>query len=182
MNTRIILNENQFALTIDRLCYQLIENHKNFEQTVLIGVQPRGIFMGERIVQRLAEITGLTNLLYGKLDITFYRDDFRTSAKPLTASDTSINFSIEGKRVVLIDDVLYTGRTIRAALDALLDYGRPVDVELMVLIDRRMHRHLPIQAKYVGKTVDSIKEEKVKVEWKEESGEDKIIIMTPKNN
>jgi pyrimidine operon attenuation protein / uracil phosphoribosyltransferase len=182
MNTRTILNSDQFALTIDRLCYQLIENHKNFESTVLIGVQPRGVFMGERIVKRLQEISGLDNLLYGKLDITFYRDDFRTSDKPLTANDTSINFSIEGKRVVLIDDVLYTGRTIRAALDALLDYGRPRDVELMVFIDRRLQRHLPIQAKYVGKIVDSIKSEKVKVEWLEESGEDKISIMTPKNN
>jgi pyrimidine operon attenuation protein/uracil phosphoribosyltransferase len=182
MNNRTILSPDQFALTIDRLCYQLIENHKNFENTVFIGLQPRGIFLGSRIVNRLKELTCLSNLSYGKLDITFYRDDFRTSSKPLTASDTNIDFSIQGKRVVLFDDVLYTGRTIRAGLDALLDYGRPVDVELMVLVDRRLHRHLPIQAKYVGKTVDSIKEERVIVQWKEESGEDLILITTPQNS
>jgi pyrimidine operon attenuation protein/uracil phosphoribosyltransferase len=182
MNNRTILSPDQFALTIDRLCYQLIENHKNFENTVFIGLQPRGIFLGSRIVNRLKELTSLSNLSYGKLDITFYRDDFRTSSKPLTASDTNIDFSIQGKRVVLFDDVLYTGRTIRAGLDALLDYGRPVDVELMVLVDRRLHRHLPIQAKYVGKTVDSIKEERVIVQWKEESGEDLILITTPQNS
>lgn len=182
MNNRTILTPDQFALTIDRLCYQLIENHKNFENTVFIGMQPRGIFLGSRIVSRLQEITKISNLPYGKLDITFYRDDFRTSSKPLTASDTNIDFSIQGKRVVLFDDVLYTGRTIRAGLDALLDYGRPFDVELMVLVDRRLHRHLPIQAKYVGKTVDSIKEERVIVEWKEESGEDLILITSPKNS
>lgn len=180
MNIRTILSPDQFALTIDRLCFQLIENHGDFSETVFVGVQPRGIFLGARIVNRLKEITEINDLKYGKLDITFYRDDFRTSDKPLTASDTTIDFSIAGKRVVLFDDVLYTGRTIRAALDALLDFGRPDDVELMVLVDRRLQRHLPIQAKYVGKTVDSIKEERVTVQWKEESGEDLILITTPK--
>jgi pyrimidine operon attenuation protein/uracil phosphoribosyltransferase len=178
MKTRILLNADQISLIVDRLCFQLIENHKDFSNTVLIGVQPRGIFLAQRIVERLRELAPKSKIQYGKLDITFYRDDFRTSDKPLTAKDTDINFSIEDKRVVLIDDVLFTGRTIRAALDALLDFGRPSDVELMVLIDRRLHRHLPIQAKYVGRIVDSIEEEKVLVEWKEESKEDKITMLT----
>lgn len=178
MKARILLNANQISLTIDRLCFQLIENHKDFSNTVLIGVQPRGVFLAQRIVERLQQLLPKANFKYGKLDITFYRDDFRTSDKPLVAKDTDINFTIENKRVILIDDVLFTGRTIRAALDALLDFGRPDDVELMVLIDRRLHRHLPIQAKYVGRIVDSIEEERVLVEWKEENKEDKITMLT----
>lgn len=177
MMSRVILDSEQFQLTIDRLCYQLIENHDNFSETVFVGVQPRGIYLGNRIVTRLQSLAKLEAIPFGKLDITFYRDDFRTSEKPLTASNTSIDFTIENKRVVLIDDVLYTGRTIRAALDALLDFGRPTDVELMVMIDRRLQRHVPIQAKYVGKTIDSISQERVKVEWDEKAINDKIWIV-----
>jgi pyrimidine operon attenuation protein / uracil phosphoribosyltransferase len=112
------------------------------------------------------------------MDITFYRDDFRRREKPLQASNTKINFPIEKKKIVLIDDVLFTGRTIRAALDALLDFGRPEHVELLVLIDRRFTRDLPIQANYIGKTIDSIESEHVKVEWKEQDGADKVWILT----
>jgi pyrimidine operon attenuation protein/uracil phosphoribosyltransferase len=95
----------------------------------------------------------------------------------LKANQTVINFSLEGKNIILVDDVLYTGRTIRSALDALLDFGRPADVELLVLIDRRLHRHLPIQAKYIGKTIDSINDEKVLVEWQEQGEEDKVWLV-----
>jgi pyrimidine operon attenuation protein/uracil phosphoribosyltransferase len=132
--------------------------------------------LASRIYKELLAITGLKNIPYGKLDITFYRDDFRQKGKPMQASETDITFSLENKRVVLIDDVLYTGRTIRAAMDAMLDFGRPAHVELLVLIDRRLHRDLPIQATYIGKVIDSIAEEKVKVEWQEEDGEDKVWI------
>lgn len=178
MQPRVILDSQKFALTIDRLCFQLIENHSDFSNTVLVGIQPRGIYLSERIKKRLKELSPGINLLYGKLDITFYRDDFRRRDKPIVAQDTTIEFSIEGKKVVLIDDVLYTGRTIRAAMDSLHAFGRPEYVELLVLIDRRLSRHVPIQPDYIGKTVDSIESERVKVEWKEQEGEDKVWILT----
>lgn len=164
MQGRIILDNKQLSLTLHRLCVQLIENHRNLDKTVLIGVQPRGIFLLERLINILDKEYGF-KYKSGILDISFYRDDFRTSDKPLKVNETRINESLEGKYIVLVDDVLFTGRTIRAALDSLLDFGRPADVELLVLIDRRLQRHVPIQAKYVGKTIDSIISEKVLVEW-----------------
>ncbi len=178
MQPRIILNSHHFQLTIERLCYQLIENHGDFRNTCLIGVQPRGVYLSDRIVKRLQDIMPGHQLQYGKLDITFYRDDFRQYEKPLKPSETLINFSLEHKKVILVDDVLYTGRTIRAAMDALLDYGRPDQIELLALVDRRYSRDVPIQADYVGKTVDAINSEKVKVDWAESTGEDAIWILT----
>ncbi len=179
MQPRVILNTPQFALTIDRLCYQLIENHNDFKDTVLIGIQPRGIYLSNRINERLKVLRPDSQFQYGKLDITFYRDDFRRREKPLEASTTELDFvQIEGKKVILVDDVLYTGRTIRSAMDALLDFGRPKQVELLVLIDRRYTRHLPIEANYVGKKVDSIASELVRVEWHDQDGADKVWILT----
>lgn len=177
MQPRLILDSKQFNLTITRLCHQLIETHKNFSDSAIIGVQPRGVLLADRIVAKLSEILKKKDIQYGKLDITFYRDDFRKKGTPMIADETDIPFSIEDKNIILIDDVLYTGRTIRSALDAILDYGRPADVELLVLIDRRLHRHLPIQAKYVGKVIDSITSEKVKVDWKEIDGADKVWMV-----
>ncbi|MGB1017810.1 MAG: bifunctional pyr operon transcriptional regulator/uracil phosphoribosyltransferase PyrR [Chitinophagales bacterium] len=176
MKPRIILDTTQLNLVINRLCYQLIEDQRNFSETVIIGVQPRGIFLAQRIFRRLKELENKQCAHFGKLDITFHRDDFG-SDKILTPNETDLDFSIENKRVVLIDDVLYSGRTIRAALDALLSFGRPKDVELMVLIDRKLHRDLPIKAKYVGKTIDSIVDERVKVEWESEDGKDQVWIL-----
>lgn len=180
MQPRVILDSKKFKLTIDRLCHQLIENHGDFSNTCLIGVQPRGIYLSERIVKRLKEKLGNVDICYGKLDTTFYRDDFRRREKPITANATVINFSIEDKNIILIDDVLYTGRTIRSAMDALLDFGRPKNLELLVLIDRRFSRHVPIQADYIGKTVDCVASEVVRVEWKETNNEDKIWIFSEK--
>ncbi|MFN8310537.1 MAG: bifunctional pyr operon transcriptional regulator/uracil phosphoribosyltransferase PyrR [Chitinophagales bacterium] len=176
MQPRLILDSARFHLTIDRLCHQLIEQHRDFSQACIIGVQPRGVALAERIHKRLCEILQKKNIDFGKLDITFHRDDFRLKGDSLLAAETTINFSIEGRNVVLVDDVLYTGRTIRAALDAMLSFGRPNDVELLVLIDRRLQRHLPIQAKYAGKVIDSIAAEKVRVEWKEKDGADRVWI------
>jgi pyrimidine operon attenuation protein/uracil phosphoribosyltransferase len=176
MKPRIILSSKQFDLTITRLCHQLIETHNDFSDSVIIGLQPRGIYLARRIREKLQQILKKKDVRFGTLDITFYRDDFRK--KDLIPNATSIDFIIEDKNVVLIDDVLFTGRTIRAGLDAMLAFGRPKDVELLVLIDRRYSRHVPIQAKYIGKTIDSIASEKVKVEWKETDGEDKVWLLT----
>lgn len=160
---RPILSEQQLGITIKRLAHQVLENNSDLENTVIIGLQPRGIFLSDRIVEEMQKEMPGTGIQYGKLDITFYRDDIRKQLH--VANRTDIPFSIENKRVVLIDDVLYTGRTIRAALDALLDFGRPEKVELCVLIDRRFSRQLPIQPDYTGKSIDSIISQKVKVEW-----------------
>lgn len=178
MEPQVILNSRHFELTINRLCYQLIENHTDFSNSVLIGLQPRGIHVLGRLKRQLEVILG-REIVCGNLDITFYRDDFRRREMPLIPSATNIDFVIEGKKVVLVDDVLYTGRTIRSGLDALLAFGRPEKVELLVFIDRRFSRDLPIQADYIGKTVDTLISERVSVEWKEVEGEDKVVLFTP---
>jgi pyrimidine operon attenuation protein/uracil phosphoribosyltransferase len=161
-----ILTTNQIKLTVKRLAHQILENHLGLENTVIIGIQPRGIYLSDRIVNELKQMIPPEKILYGKLDITFYRDDIRQELH--SPNQTNISFSIENKNVVLIDDVLYTGRTIRAALDALLAFGRPKKVELCVLINRRYSRQLPIQPDYCGKAIDSLVSQKVKVEWDKE--------------
>ena len=163
---KIILNPYQLNLTIQRLAYEIIERHDDLSDTVLIGIQPRGVFLSDRIAAHIRQSSAASDLKYGKLDITFYRDDVRNELH--TANKTDIPFSLEDKKVVLIDDVLHKGRTIRAALDALLAFGRPDKVELCVLIDRRFSRELPIQPDYCGKAIDSIISQKVKVEWDKE--------------
>lgn len=178
MNSKTILEKKQFSIVIDRLCYELIEKHADFENTAIIGLQPRGIFFARRIAKRLAELTNKKDLLYGELDISFYRDDFRRGNDQILPSEMKINFTVENKKVVLIDDVLFTGRSIRSALDALVDFGRPEKVELMVLIDRRYSRHLPIQPDYLGLSVDTRANDKVKVEWKENSKSDLATIIS----
>lgn len=181
MEKQVILNSKHFELTINRLCYQLIENHNDFSETVLIGLQPRGINVLTRIKSRLEEILG-KEVVCGNLDITFYRDDFRRRETPLIPSATNIDFDIENKNVVIMDDVLYTGRTIRSGLDALLAFGRPKKVELLTMIDRRFRRDLPISADYIGKSVDTLISERVSVEWKEIEGEDIVVLFTPDAN
>ena len=170
-----ILTEQQLAITIKRLAHQVLENHINLENTVLIGIQPRGVYLSDQIVEEIKKQVPQNNIQYGKLDITFYRDDVRKELH--VANETNILFSIEGKNVVIIDDVLYTGRTIRAALDALMDMGRPEKVELCVLIDRRFSSQLPIQPDYVGKSIDSIISQKVKVYWKKKDGKEEVVIV-----
>lgn len=180
MNPVEILNAEHLALTITRLCHELVENHDDFSNTALIGLQPRGVMLSNRIVDRLTEITGLNNIRHGHLDITFHRDDFRRKSDPVLPGKTRMDFQVENLKVVLIDDVLFTGRTIRAGLDALLTYGRPSKVELLTLIDRRFSRHLPIQPDYVGRTVDSIAHEKVEVEWGDHPGEGRVMMKSVK--
>lgn len=172
---KTVITAEQVNLTVKRLAHQVLENHIHLQNTVLIGLQPRGIYLSDRIVKEISAEDNSINIKYGKLDITFYRDDIRKELH--VPNKTAINFSIEEKNVVLIDDVLYTGRTIRAALDALMDFGRPSKVELMVLIDRRYSRQLPIQPDYTGKSIDSIITQKVKVLWREKDGNDEVILI-----
>jgi pyrimidine operon attenuation protein / uracil phosphoribosyltransferase len=171
---KTILTKEQISLAIRRLAHQLMENHTDEDSTVLIGIQPRGIALSDRLVSEIKSET-TSGYPYGKLDITFYRDDHRRELH--IPNHTDIPFSIEGKKVVLIDDVLYTGRTIRAAMDALMDFGRPQKVELLVLIDRRYSRELPIQPDYTGKSIDSIISQKVKVLWEEKDGRDEVVFV-----
>jgi len=176
-----IVSSTQFGIMIERLAHQLIENHSDFSETILVGVQPRGVEFANRVLEKLTEISENKNINSGSLDITFFRDDFGRREEPIEAQELDMNVSIEGKRVVLIDDVLFTGRSVRSAMDALMSFGRPKQVELMVLIDRRLKRHLPIQPNYVGKTVDSILSEKVIVRWKSGESEDEIILLKSDN-
>ena len=176
-----LLNSDQFSLTLNRLCHQIIEHFEKDEDCIIIGLQPRGINLGRRIVAMLPEIEPKLNIDYGEIDVSLYRDDFR-KREVFSMKESKMDFLIEDKRVILVDDVLYTGRTIRAGLDAILDYGRPKEVQLMVLIDRRYSRQLPIEAKYIGKKVDSIATQKVSVEWKELEGKDKVILFSENEN
>ncbi|MDA1210437.1 MAG: bifunctional pyr operon transcriptional regulator/uracil phosphoribosyltransferase PyrR [Bacteroidetes bacterium] len=177
MSQKVLLNATEIQIALHRLACQLIENHNNFEHTVLVGLQPRGVYLAERIKALLVDEYGIKDVPLGYLDITFFRDDFRRSEKPLEANRTQIDFIVEGKKVVFIDDVLFTGRSIRSALTAIQSFGRPEEIELLVLIDRRFSRHLPIQPDYRGRQVDAINGEKVLVRWEEKDGEDAVYLV-----
>lgn len=176
MAQKTLLNAKDIHIILHRLANQLLENHLDFSQTVLLGLQPRGVFLAQRLAHILKEDYKIKNLQLGSLDITFFRDDFRRRDEPLEASATDINFTIENQKVVLIDDVLYSGRSIRSALTAIQSFGRPKSIELLVLIDRRFSRHLPIQPNYRGRQVDVINSEKVKVSWVENDKKDAVYI------
>ncbi len=172
-----ILSGKAFGLTVERICHQLIEDHGDLAGVALIGLQPRGILLARRLRRELARILGRERLQYGELDITFHRDDFRHRATPPAPCITQLDFSLDERKVVLVDDVLFTGRTIRAGLDAMLAFGRPASVQLLVLIDRRFSRELPIQPDYVGRWVDSFAGQRVIVEWKESDGRDRVLLQ-----
>ncbi|CDF79423.1 uracil phosphoribosyltransferase / pyrimidine operon regulatory protein PyrR [Formosa agariphila KMM 3901] len=177
MSQKVLLNATEVNIILHRLACQLIEKHNDFSNTVLVGLQPRGKYLAQRIAKILKEEYKIKDLKLGLLDITFYRDDFRRSDKPLEANTTEINFVVENKNVVFIDDVLYTGRSIRAALTAIQSFGRPEEIELLTLIDRRFSRHLPIQPNYRGRQVDAINKEKVIVQWQEQGEEDAVYLI-----
>ncbi len=177
MAKKILLNEKEIEIILHRLACQLIENHIDFSDTILIGLQPRGIFLCNRLVKILEEEYLIKNIKHGKLDITFYRDDFRRREEPLEANRTEIDFLVDNKNIVFIDDVLYSGRSTRAALTAIQAFGRPKHIELLVLIDRRFSRHLPIQPNYKGRQVDVINFEQVKVNWKENGQQDAVYLV-----
>ena len=176
MQKRLLFDSQLLQVTIGRLCRQLIEVHDDFSNTVIIGLQPRGIFLADRIKKDLEKML-TSEVLLGYLDTTFHRDDFRRRDEPISPSQTKIPFLIEEKKVILVDDVLFTGRTVRAALDAMNTFGRPSKVELLVLIDRLYSRHIPITADYVGRKVNTIQSQKVLVELAEQGGEDHIWLI-----
>ncbi len=178
MSQKILLTAKEVNIILHRLACQLIEKHLDFSSTFLIGLQPRGKFLAQRIKAILETEYQVNDIQLGFLDITFFRDDFRRGEKPLEANKTQIDFLVEDKKVVFIDDVLYTGRSINAALTAIQSFGRPSEVELLTLIDRRFSRHLPIQPDYRGRQVDAINNEKVKVCWQENDGEDAVYLIT----
>ncbi len=176
MQKRLLFDSQLLKVTISRLCQQLIEVHEDFSQSVIIGMQPRGIFLAERIKTELENLK-ISNVKLGLLDTTFHRDDFRRRDELIAASQTKISFPIENQNVILVDDVLFTGRTVRAALDAINAFGRPSKVELLVLIDRLYSRHIPIQANYTGRKVNTIQSQKVLVELKEQGKKDNIWLI-----
>jgi pyrimidine operon attenuation protein/uracil phosphoribosyltransferase len=177
MSQKVLLTSKEVNIILHRLACQLIENHLDFSNSVLIGIQPRGVSLAERLKIILETEYNIKNISLGFLDITFFRDDFRRGEKQLEANKTQIDFLVEDKKVVFIDDVLFTGRSIRAALTAIQSFGRPAEIELLVLIDRRFSRHLPIQPDYRGRQVDVINDEKVKVCWKDKDGEDAVYLI-----
>jgi pyrimidine operon attenuation protein / uracil phosphoribosyltransferase len=181
MTQKILLTSKEVNIILHRLACQLIENHLDFSNTVLIGIQPRGVFLAERLKTLLQDEYQIPEITLGYLDITFFRDDFRRSEKIIEANKTQIDFLVENKKVVFIDDVLFTGRSIRAGLTAIQSFGRPSEIELLVLIDRRFSRHLPIQPDYRGRQVDAINGEKVVVNWQENEGEDAVYLINKSN-
>tara|TARA_Y100000768_G_scaffold378047_1_gene352000 strand:+ start:168 stop:710 length:543 start_codon:yes stop_codon:yes gene_type:complete len=179
MNPKILLSNKKIGIILIRLCHQLIERHGDFSNTVLVGLQPRGTLLMDRLLQLLTQ-EGIDSIKSGKLDTTFFRDDFRRNEKPLNAKTTEMNEIVEGKDVVIIDDVLFTGRSIRSALSAIDSYGRPKSIELLVMVDRRFSRQLPIQPDYLGAQVDALQGDKVRVVWSKKHSES--IVYIEKNN
>ena len=175
-NAKKILNTSKLSLILRRLASQLYENHNHFEDAVLIGIQPRGVFLFNEVIKVFENKHPDLNIKSGILDFTFFRDDFRRSEKTLSANSSEINFTIENKRIVLIDDVLFTGRSIKAAMSAIDSYGRPKSIELLVLVDRRFKREIPIEANYCGTKIDTFKGDKVKVIWDDMPDNNKVFI------
>jgi pyrimidine operon attenuation protein / uracil phosphoribosyltransferase len=175
---KLILPPERFQLTLERLCYLILENHRTLENVCIIGIQERGVYLAERLVSTITNIADISSLRFGKLDITFYRDDFRRRDTPLRASSTDIDFLVEKKDVILVDDVLYTGRTVHAAMSAVSDFGRPSRIELLCMVDRRFNRQFPIRADYVGITVDSVDAAYVSVEHAHINGEDRVLLFS----
>ena len=176
MQKKVLLNSNQIDIIINRLVCQLIENHTDFNDTVLIGLQPRGIYLLDKIIDVFSKKYTNIKIIHRNLDYTFFRDDFRRCYKTINPKSSNIDISIENKKIVLIDDVLYTGRSIRAAMSSIDSYGRPKSIELMVLIDRRFKRELPFEANYFGAKIDTIKGDKVSVIWGKEKDNDVVYI------
>jgi pyrimidine operon attenuation protein/uracil phosphoribosyltransferase len=175
---KLIISDIRFNLIIRRLSHHILENHVHLSDLCLIGIQEKGVLLAERIRSEMNKIHDNPTFSFGKLDITFYRDDFRRRDVPIKAASTEMDFLVEDKNVILVDDVLYTGRTVQAAMTALQDYGRPRRVEMLCMVNRRFNRHLPITANYEGMAVDALEDAYVRVEWKEKEGTDRVILFS----
>ena len=171
----VIFNEKDISRAVTRIAHEILEKNKGADKLALVGIRTRGATLAQRLAKKINEIES-TSVSLGILDITLYRDDLGTSKQSPEVKKTDISFSLEGKEIVLIDDVLYTGRTIRAAIDALIDFGRPATVQLGVLIDRG-HRELPIRPDYVGKNLPTSKSNQVQVHLKEDDGVDEVVLV-----
>jgi pyrimidine operon attenuation protein/uracil phosphoribosyltransferase len=171
---KTVMDAEGMDRSLTRIAYEILEKNKGVEELVLVGIQTGGVFLSERLQQKIFDIEG-KRLPVGVLDITLYRDDISGSLRKPRLGKTDIPFSLDGRKVVLVDDVLFTGRTIRAAMDALIDFGRPKLIQLAVLIDRG-HRELPIRADFVGKNLPSSLWEAVSVHLIEKSGRDEVVI------
>jgi len=169
-----ILDKEAIDKSIERIAHEIIEKIKSVDDMAIIGIKKRGACIGERLAGKIKDIAG-TRPPVGALDITLYRDDLTQVSEQPTVHATEIDFDISGKKIILVDDVLYTGRTIRCALDALIDYGRPGQIQLAVLIDRG-HRELPIRADYVGKNVPTSPKETIEVRLAEVDGKDEVVL------
>ncbi len=167
----------KLSVTLQRLCHELLETYGDFSDTVMLGAQPKGVFLSRRLHQMLSQHLPQADIPHGELDTTFFRDDFRMRDKPLQPNRTQIDFLIEDKHVILVDDVLYTGRSVRAALDPMLAYGRPRSVALLVLVDRSHKRHLPIEPSFAGIRVDTIESQRVMVALRESGGDDQVWLV-----
>ncbi|MCX5833829.1 MAG: bifunctional pyr operon transcriptional regulator/uracil phosphoribosyltransferase PyrR [Deltaproteobacteria bacterium] len=172
---RVVMDSAGIDRSLTRISYEILEKNKGVEDLVIIGIQKGGVFLAERIREKICRIED-TKVPMGKLDITLYRDDLLTSSKKPRMGKTDIPFSLDNKKVVLVDDVLFTGRTIRAAMDALIDFGRPKLIQLAVLIDRG-HRELPIRADFVGKNLPSSLWEEVNVSVSTDKAKDEVVIL-----
>lgn len=168
------LSADDINRVLTRMAYEMMEIHKGIKNLALVGIQTRGVYLAKRLRAKIKEIEGESPLI-GELDINLYRDDWTQIGHSPVVKPTEINFFVEGRKIVLVDDVLYTGRTVRAAMDALMDFGRPGKIELAVLIDRG-HRELPIDANYVGRFIDTLQTETVNVMLTEHDGEDRVIV------
>jgi len=175
-HTRTLLDESDIDRILTRMTHEILEIHKGAEDLALIGIQTRGVFMAKRIQQRILMVEG-ADIPVGILDITLYRDDWTRIGSHPVLQATDILFSIDGRQVILVDDVLFTGRTIRAAMDDLIDFGRPDRIELAVMVDRG-HRELPIQANYVGKFVATRRSETVNVMFREKDQIDQVTLQS----
>ena len=177
MQRKLLLDENLLRVTLQRLGQQLIENYEDFDNTILIGLQPRGSFLLDYLHQLLKDMAGV-DVMKGVLDTTFHRDDFRRRDKPAKANITQIPVMLENMNVILVDDVLYTGRSVRAALDAMITFGRPQKVELLTLVNRKYSRELPIEPHYVGTNVNTMASQRIIVELKAQGFKKDSIWLT----
>ncbi len=170
-----VLDSKQLHRTIRRISHEIIERNKSLSDIAIVGIRTRGVYLAERIVDTIFEIEGV-KISLGALDITLYRDDFTLIAEQPLVKETKLNFDINGKIIIIVDDVLFTGRTIRCAMDALIDFGRPRAIQLAVLIDRG-HRELPIRADYVGKNIPTSLDESIEVRLKEVDKKDEVVML-----